>query len=98
MVNSSANLEEFFSHLAGPVNFWIGNTSPRTDEDIVKRVLKKCADNLNIENFEVMEVEPLSKDDNPRTRTWRVQVPHQFKEIMAKDEMCPPGWSHRTFW
>ena len=95
-----ANLEGFNNNLAGPWEYWVGNTSLRTDEEIVKEVLTKCAETFGAVSFQVLGVELLTKDgvDKSRTKPWRVRVPHKFKEIMMKDDMFPPGWSHRTFW
>ena len=100
---SAANLEEFTNHLVRPDEFWVGNISLRTDKEIVVKVLKKCAESLGVSDFVVLKVELLNKpylnkDDKPRNKSWRVQIPHKFKEIMMKDEMYPSGWSHRTFW
>ena len=84
--------------LAGPVDFYIGNTEKRVDEDIIKWVLKKCAEAIEgSENFEVMEVELLTLEANPRTKCWRVSVPYQFKTLMENDGLYPPGWKHRKF-
>ena len=37
------------------------------------------------------------KIENPRTRCWKVTVPHVWKEMLKKDEFYPRGWSHRPF-
>ena len=51
------------------------------------------------EELVVIEAKCLTKDDivNPRTKCWKVTVPHKFREYMEKDSAYPSGWSHRKF-
>ena len=51
-VSGTASLSEF-EDLAGPEQFWIGNTRASTDKAKVKEVLKKYARSLEIEAFTV---------------------------------------------
>ena len=95
-VTGTATLAEF-DDLAGPEQFWIGNTRASTDEAKVKEVLEKCAKILSIDSFSVENVHGLTKEDNPRTRSWKVTVPARFKEVMSDPAMYPKGWSHRAF-
>ena len=37
----------------------------------------------------------LTKEENARTRVWRVVVPDKFKDILQDDRMYPSGWHHR---
>ena len=60
-------------------------------------VLEKCAHNLGVEGFTVEDAYCLTKEDNPRTKSWKVSVPARFKELMANPTMYPQGWSHRAF-
>ena len=84
--------------LAGPVQFYIGNVTSKADKDVVKKVLETCSIKLDgSKDFEVLEVELLTKEDNPRTKCWRVEVPYKFKDLMEKDELYPTGWRHRKF-
>ena len=39
----------------------------------------------------------LTKEENTRTRVWRVVVPRKFKEVLQDDRMYPSGWHHREF-
>ena len=90
---------------AAPVDFFIGNTHPETNEDNVKEVLVKCAsiiqgDNkpdveLKVDNLKAVCLN--SKVEDPRTRCWKVTVPHVWREFLRKDEFYPRGWSHRPF-
>ena len=48
-------------------------------------------------NFDVSDVELLTKEEKPRTKCWKVEVPYKHRELMEKDEMYPPGWRHRKF-
>ena len=63
----------------------------------MKEVLEKCAQSLSIDSFSVENVHGLTKEDNPRTRSWKVTVPARFKEVMSDPAMYPKGWSHRAF-
>ena len=80
------------------VNYYIGNTDKKADGDIIARVLKKCAAPLEGgADLEVLDVELLTSEDNPRTKCWRVTVPFKFKSVMEMDELYLPGWKHRKF-
>ena len=81
--------------MAGPVDFYIGNTDKRADGDIIACVLKKCAAPLD-GGTEVLEVELLTLEENPRSKCWRISVPFKFKVLMEKD-IYLPGWKHRKF-
>ena len=81
-----------------PAEFYIGNTDRRTNEDTITKVLKHCAAAVEGgEDLVVEKVELLTKEENPRTKCWKVIVPYRFKSIMEKDEVYPGGWKHRTF-
>ena len=95
-VSGTASLSEF-NDLAGPEQFWIGNTRSSTDQAKMVEVLEKCAQNLGAEGFTVEDAYCLTKEDNPRTKSWKVSVPARFKELMANPAMYPQGWSHRPF-
>ena len=86
-----------FEDFAGPATFWIGNTHPKTSKENVEHVLKKCAEEKGIQNFKVDDVFCLTKDAEPRTKTWKVTVPGRLKDLMEDSAMYPAGWSHRTF-
>ena len=84
---------------AAPVDIFIGNTNPGSTTDIIKEVLVKCAEmseDIN-EPLVVIDAKCLTKDDNPRTRCWKVTVPHKYRDYMEKDSAYPSGWSHRKF-
>ena len=95
-VTGTADLEEF-ADLAGPVDFWIGNTRANTTKEKVVEVLKNCALAIKVDNFVVDSVVPLTKEDNPRSRSWKVSVPARLEEVMANGAMYPRGWSYRVF-
>ena len=57
------------------------------------------ADNINKNiKFNVGPVELLTKDDNPRSKYWKVTVPHHCREMMEMPAMFPPGWRTRRFY
>ena len=86
-----------FPDLAGPAEFWVGNTRADTVKEKVEEVLKLCADKQSLVDFKVEDVVSLTKEENPRTRSWKVVVPARFKEVMSNPAMYPPGWSFRAF-
>ena len=92
----TAKLAEF-EDFAGPAMFWIGNTHPKTSKENVEQALKKCAEDKGIKNFKVDDAFCLTKDSEPRTKTWKVTVPGRLKDLMEDSAMYPAGWSHRTF-
>ena len=82
---------------AAPLEYYVGNTTPRANPEIIKGVLVKCAADLQ-KDLEVLEVKCLTTGiDNPRTKSWRVKVPYKFKELMEKNELYPEGWTYRKF-
>ena len=79
--------------------YFIGNTPGNASEDVIKKVLEKCSESL-IDNNDPLIIESvhcLTKDPEPRTRCWRVVVPHRFKGIMENDALYPEGWRYREF-
>ena len=84
---------------AGPIQYYIGNTTGRAEKEDINEVLMKCAENLDPhKTFEVLDIELLTKVENPRSKCWKVVVPYHCREIMEKPEMFPPGWRHRRFY
>ena len=85
--------------LAAPVDYYVGNTTPRATSEIIQSVLLKCAKGLEKDTmFSVVEVSQLATHLlNPRTKCWKVSVPYKYKDLMEKDELYPPGWTHRKF-
>ena len=81
---------------AGPVEFYISNTSNLSDRDGIKKVLETTAAKLeNAVGFTVTKVEIFTKDPNPRTKCWKVTVPYKFRELMENGELYPAGWRYR---
>ena len=39
----------------------------------------------------------MTKEQDPRTRCWRVVVPYRFKELMENSQLYPDGWRFREF-
>ena len=82
---------------AAPLEFYVGNTTPRANTDIIKAVLEKCAAQLS-KDLQVLEVRCLTNGiDNPRTKSWKVKVPYRYKELMERNELYPVGWTFRKF-
>ena len=88
---------EGLSDLAGPVEWYIGNTHPSQNEETVKDTLQKYAEHHKVEDFVVEKVSPLTKDLNPRNKSWKIVVPARLKETMEKPDMFPKGWITRAF-
>ena len=87
---------------AAPVEIFVGNTHPKATEAIIADVLTKCAQTLpNKPELKIIHVKCLTnpeRDPNPRTKSWKVQVPYSCKSIVENDELYPLGWSHRKFY
>ena len=91
---------------AAPYEVFIGNTNPASTEDIIKQVLQECAQNMSgeiklTEQLEILDVQCITKprdDGYPiRTKSWRVRVPHKFRDHMLRVEAYPVGWSSRRY-
>ena len=94
---SKVQIEDVGEYIA-PAEFYIGNTDGRTNEETIKTVLMRCAAAVEGgENLVVEKVELLTKEQNPRTKCWKVVVPFRFKGVMEKDDVYPAGWKHRSF-
>ena len=86
---------------AAPIEVFVGNTNPRATDEIIKRVLVKCAEKMpESPRLEILEVKLLTnpdRDPNPRFKSWMVRVPYSFKNLMEDDAFYPDGWSHRKY-
>ena len=86
---------------AAPIDVFVGDTNPRATEEIIKKVLIKCADNMpDKPKLEILDVQLLTnpeRDPNPRFKSWMVRVPYTFKTMMEDDSFYPNGWSHRKY-
>ena len=65
-------------------------------------VFKELAANIMQEKgmegaLEIEDCNLLTKEQNTRTRVWRVVVPHKYKEVLQDDRLYPTGWHHREF-
>ena len=84
---------------AGPIEMYISNTSNKSDNDAIKKVLETSAANIDISlNFKVTKVELLTKEANPRTKCYKVTVPFKHRELMENEELYPAGWRYRKFY
>ena len=70
-----------------------------SSKDLIKKVLEKCSAPLlgGGSILTVLDVECLTREEEPRTKCWKVVVPFKFKELMENDELYPEGWRHRKF-
>ena len=91
---------------AAPYEVFIGNTNPASTKEIIKQVLQECAVTMSeefklTEQLGILEVECLTKDRSDgypiRTKSWRVRVPHKFRDHMMRAEAYPMGWSSRRY-
>ena len=86
---------------AAPIEVFVGNTNPKATEEIIKKVLLKCADNMpDKPKLEILEVKLLTnpeRDPNPRFKSWKVKVPYIWKSLVEDDSFYPNGWSHRKY-
>ena len=63
----------------------------------VEEVLGICAEKISVTDFTVEQVVCLTREENPRTKSWKVSVPMKHKAVMVNPAMYPPGWSFRVF-
>ena len=79
--------------------FYVSNTPGHSTKDLIIKVLEKCSAPLLCGGsvLTVLDVECLTKEEEPRTKCWKVVVPFKFKDLMEKDELYPEGWRHRKF-
>jgi hypothetical protein len=81
------------------LQYYISNTPGHATEELMKKVLQKCSAPLLVgkPSMEVYKVECLTKQDDPRTKCWKVSLPFKFRDVMENDELYPQGWRHRKF-
>ena len=97
---ASQVLVEDVGDLHPSLQYFIGNTPGKADENVIRKVLEKCATPLVGESDETLvieKVQSLTKEQDPRTRCWRVVVPHRFKALMENSQLYPEGWRYREF-
>ena len=96
---SSKVIVEDLGEYQPSLQYYISNTPGHSSGDLVKKVLEKCSAPLLGGNatLTVLDVECLTKEEEPRTRCWKIVVPFKFKNIMENDELYPEGWRHRKF-
>ena len=91
---------EDVGELQPSLQYYIGNTPGRATEEVIRKVLEKCAVPLLEDSSSPLVIESvhcLTKDTDPRTRCWRVVVPPKFKDIMENTMLYPEGWKFREF-
>ena len=81
---------------------FVGNTPGSMEKETLELVFKELAEPILVEKgiegpLVIEQCNLLTKEQNTRTRVWRVVVPHKFKEIMQDDRVYPSGWHHREF-
>ena len=57
---------------------WFGNTSNRITDQL---------------QLQWREAKAWLKEEDARTKCWKVVLPYKFKDIMEKDDVYPTGWS-----
>ena len=82
---------------AAPLEYYVGNTTPRATPEIIKAVLVKSAAKLD-KDLQVMEVTCLTYGlESPRSKSWKIKVPYKFRELMEQNDLYPEGWTYRKF-
>ena len=72
------------------------------NEDTLKVVFKELAVQIMEEkglegSLEIEQCNCLTKEQNTRTKVWRVVVPYKYKEVLQDDRLYPTGWHHKEF-
>ena len=102
-IGASKVVVEDVGDLHPSLQYYIGNTPGKADENVIRKVLEKCAAPLLEQGGEgegslvIEKVQLLTKEKDPRTKCWRVVVPHRFKALMENSEFYPEGWRYREF-
>lgn len=86
------------------LEYFIGNTSPHVDEYKLITLLLRC--NKQITDLECrdklgrddIEVECLTSYEHPRSRSWKISVPHKFRTMFENVESFLCDWTHRRFY
>ena len=97
---ASTVVVEDVGELQPSLQYYIGNTPGKATEEVIRKVLEKCAVPLLDDsrgNLVIESVHCLTKDTDPRTKCWRVVVPPGFKDIMENTMLYPQGWKFREF-
>ena len=96
--SSKVDLEDL-GECQASLQYYISNTPGNSTDELIKKVLEKCSAPLLKEQtmLTIHKVECLTKEEEPRTRCWKVEVPFKFKSLMENDELYPEGWRHRKF-
>ena len=81
---------------------FVANTPGNMEQDTLQLVFKELAVAVMTEKgiegpLEIEQCNLLTKEQNTRTRVWRVVVPNKYKEVIKDDRMYPSGWHHREF-
>ena len=75
-----------------------GNMEKETLELVFKELAVTVMEDKGIQGaLEIEQCNLMTKEQNTRTRVWRVVVPHKYKEVMQDDRLYPSGWHHREF-
>ena len=81
---------------------FVGNTPGNMEKETMELVFKELAAPIMLEKglegpLLIEQCNLMTKEQNTRTRVWRVVVPNKYKEIMQDDRIYPTGWHHREF-
>ena len=81
---------------------FVGNTPGNMEKETLELVFKELAVSVMNEQglegtLEIEQVNLMTKEENARTRVWRVVVPDKYRAVMQDDRMYPSGWHHREF-
>ena len=99
---SSANISGVTVPLQAAYQHFVSNTPGNFEKETLELVLKELAAPILVEKgldepLIIEECNLLTKEQNTRTRVWRVVVPNKFKEVLQDDRIYPSGWRHREF-
>ena len=91
---------EDVGELQPSLQYFIGNTPGKASDDVIRKVLVRCAEPLMDDTRGPLVIESvncLTKDTEPRTRCWMIVVPPRFKDIMENSLLYPEGRRFREF-
>ena len=86
---------------AAPVSFFVGNTSPKSTNEAISKVILQCANEMEGKpgdlKEEDIEAKCMTHVENPRTKCWKITVPNRWRETFRDESFWPMGWSHRPW-
>ena len=106
MIQKGTSVVQAEGGVKPPYAIFLSGTRQDCTEDEVKEKLMLCAVSVGGDQEAGVQLQGLKVDhiplkipngEAPRSRCWKVTVPHQFAEHMSKSEAYPASWGWRRW-